>query len=344
MVECSDISIIVPVYNGGEAFKQCLESLRPAQADGCEIIVVADGDTDGSRELAQNFGAIVHQFPQPGGPARARNAGAQIAQGQILFFVDADVVVHPDTVSKVMQAFAADPDLAALMGSYDDQPQAANFLSQYRNLLHHYTHQVANQEANTFWGACGAIRKAIFWQVDGFSEAYRRPMIEDIELGYRLKAAGYKLALYRDIQVKHLKRWEVQSMIKTDFFSRALPWTELLLQRRHLDNDLNLKISARLSVVASYGFLLMSMLALVGLFVSFSLFAMTAVLALICAALVMALNLPLYCFFNRARGFGFMLRCLPWHWFYFLYSGLAFGIGNFKFWYGSWSQANPNEA
>ena len=128
------VSIIVPVYNGGEEFQACLRSIAQAVPQSMELIVVADGDTDGSREVASTFGAQVIPLPSPGGPARARNIGARRAQGEILFFVDADVTVPPDAVAQVTAAFLAAPDVVALFGSYDDQPAAPNFLSQYKNL------------------------------------------------------------------------------------------------------------------------------------------------------------------------------------------------------------------
>ena len=74
----------------------------------------------------------------------------------------------------------------------------------------------------------------------GFDEGYRQPSIEDIELGYRLKQAGHRIRLCKALQVKHLKRWSVVSLLKSDFFDRALPWTELILRDRRVINDLNL--------------------------------------------------------------------------------------------------------
>ena len=63
----------------------------------------------------------------------------------------------------------------------------------------------------------------------GHDERYRRPCIEDIELGYRLRDAGHEIRLCRDLQVKHLKRWRLGDMLTTDLLKRAVPWTRLML-------------------------------------------------------------------------------------------------------------------
>jgi glycosyltransferase involved in cell wall biosynthesis len=141
------ISIVIPVYNGGENFAKCLASIKGSLRQPLEVIVVSDADTDGSWQVAEAFGAKVLRLPTQGGPARARNVGAKVASGDILFFMDADVTLHPDTLSLIEQQFEQLPGLAALIGSYDDAPGADNFLSQYKNLFHHYTHQVSSEVA-----------------------------------------------------------------------------------------------------------------------------------------------------------------------------------------------------
>jgi hypothetical protein len=110
-------------------------------------------------------------------------------------------------------------------------------------------HQHSNPKAVTFWSGCGAIRRQVFLDAGGFDENhYHAPAIEDIELGYRLAQAGRKLALNADIQVKHLKHWNLRSMLETDFFRRAIPWSELVLRSGRMPNDLNLRVSQRISV------------------------------------------------------------------------------------------------
>jgi GT2 family glycosyltransferase len=303
-----------------------LDSLGEAIPGPLETIVVADGDSDGSWRVAEEFGATVIRLPNPRGPAGARNAGAGVAKGDILFFVDADVAICSDALAQVAAAFQSEPDLAALFGSYDEQPGATNFLSQYRNLFHHLVHQQAREDAVTFFGACGAIRREVFLSLGGFDqERYRHPCVEDIELGYRLKRAGHRIRLCKGLQVKHLKKWTAGGLLKADFFYRALPWTELILQEGRFVNDLNLRLSSRVSVALAHSFLL----SLVGSlwWTGFLLMAAGFVSALL------LINAPVYRFFYRKRGLRFMLGVFPWHLLYFFYCGLAFVVGAVRFFF-----------
>lgn len=313
------VSLIVPVYRGGADFRRCLAQLFHLSPPAAEVIVVVDGadEDDGSGAAAEAAGARVIYLPQRSGPAAARNAGARLASGELLLFVDADVVPNPALVAQVQAVFATEPHLAALIGSYDDAPGATSFLSQYRNLLHHYVHQTAEPQATTFWGACGAVRRQVFWAVGGFDENYTIPAMEDVELGYRLNGAGYVIRLCRDIQVQHLKHWSALNLLRTDIFQRAIPWAQLLRRGGgRLPNDLNLRIGSRVSAVLAW--------LLVALLLAGSVWPLLWYGAVAAAVGLLGLNAPLYRFFQQKRGWLFTLGVLPWHWLYYLYSSAAF--------------------
>jgi glycosyltransferase involved in cell wall biosynthesis len=242
------ISVVIPVYNSAETLRSCLEHLRQSTVTDYECIVVDDGSTDKSADVARELGAIVLQTGRRSGPAYARNLGARKAQGTLLFFIDADVCVYPATVERVLADFNQDTELTAVIGSYDDLPESQDFLSLYRNLMHHYVHHQSHRAACTFWSGCGAIRKSVFHEYSGFDESYNRPAIEDIELGYRLGRDNRKMLLDTSIVVKHLKRWSFFSLVKTDILDRGIPWTELILRDRFMPNDLNVQLSQRVSV------------------------------------------------------------------------------------------------
>jgi cellulose synthase/poly-beta-1,6-N-acetylglucosamine synthase-like glycosyltransferase len=240
--------------------------------------------------------------------------------------VDADVVCFPDTLDLVEGIFQQDPDLDAVIGSYDDKPPETNFLSRYKNLTHHFVHQKGSTDASTFWTGCGAIRRDVFNSLNGFDESYRTPSIEDIELGYRLKRAGKRIRLCKELVVKHAKRWTLPGLLQSDIFGRAIPWTVLQLSYGEILNDLNVERTQRASAVLVC---FAALLALLGLlkgcfFVGISL----------CLIPVLYWNRDLYQFYYRCGGISFALRATIMHWLYYFYSSLAFGVGFLKFRFG----------
>ena len=315
------LSVVVPVYNGGQAFEDCLKAITRSTFRDWELIVVDDGSTDESRAVAMRFGARMLVTTGRQGPGAARNAGAQVAVGDYLFFVDADCEVQPDTFATAVDILQSDERIDALFGSYDDEPGAGNFIAQYKNLLHHFVHQRSQEEASTFWAGCGAVKRRVFLALGGFDVArYARPSIEDIDLGYRLKLSGGRIRLAKNVQVKHNKAWRLRSLVRTDLLDRGIPWARLVLQNRLLFvNDLNLQMHNRISVVANY---------LLPLAVATSVIWTQALLLVAVLVLCIArLNMDLYQFFYRKRGTFFVLRVVPLHWLYYAYSGLAMLMG-----------------
>ena len=131
------ISVVVPVYNNPQDLAECIAAIAASAPGGTEIIVVDDASTDGTALTAAACGARVIKLEKNSGPAAARNHGAGHARGAILVFVDADVVLAPSAIERITRLFEAQPDTAAVFGSYDAKPRAPGLLSQYRNLLHH---------------------------------------------------------------------------------------------------------------------------------------------------------------------------------------------------------------
>ncbi|HMF54804.1 MAG TPA: glycosyltransferase [Pyrinomonadaceae bacterium] len=313
------LSIIIPVYNGGSQLEQCLAAICASDFRDYEIVVVDDGSTDGSAELARAHGAKVLHLARRLGPAAARNRGAGRARADLILFIDADVVVRRDTLAHVAAFFRTCPGIAAAFGSYDDAPAARNFVSQYKNLLHHFVHQQSAAEAATFWAGCGAIRRKAFEDVGGFDERkYRRPSIEDIEMGHRLRRKGFRIILDKELQVKHLKRWTFSSLLRTDIFNRALPWSKLILEEDGMINDLNLRVRDRVS--AALVWLAVSLLVLS----YFSIAFFAGMLATLTAILL--LNLPFYRFLKERRGRLFALRSFGMLSLYYFYSASVFAL------------------
>ncbi len=314
----------MPVYNGEHFLPGCLDALFASDYESFEVIVVDDCSTDKSAELSREKGAKVLSMAKNSGPAAARNFAAESAIGDILLFVDADVVVKKDTLRKVAESFERNPDISALFGSYDDEPFERNFLSQYKNLQHHFVHQTSKPEASTFWAGLGAVRREAFKKVGGFDcEKFAIPSIEDIELGVRLRSSGHNILLNREIQATHLKKWELIPLVKTEIFCRAMPWSKLILTSQGMINDMNLKTNDRLSA----GFVALSLAV-----IPFIFFQPLLVFLLLAFLLMIAfLNRRIFKFFYDKKGFTFALLTFPWQFFYFFYSGATFVFCWFRY-------------
>ena len=310
-------TVIVPFHNNLDYLARCLEALtsRPPDVD---VIVASDGAPVSCALLARQWGAHVCQLPTRRGPAAARNCAAAIARGEILIFVDADVVVAEGAVAAMVSRFREDDGIAAVFGSYDDHPGAPGYFSQYKNLAHAFVHRTAAVDVPTFWAGFGGIRAAVFRAVNGFDESYTRPCIEDIELGTRLAAGGWRTVVDPSLQACHLKPWTFVSMVRSDIRDRAIPWTRLILQSRQFPAALNIDWRARASVALCWT-------AIICLLYSLRVPAALTIAAL-AVATTLWLNRTFYAFLASRRGAMFAVAGSAVHLVYHLYSGLSFVI------------------
>src|SRR5574338_113470 len=235
------LSVIVPVRDGAGFLAQSLPALRASDLarDAWELIVVDDASRDGSGEVAARFADLV-----------VRPSGA-------------DVSVHEDALRRLARAFDDDA-VAAVFGAYDTSPRAPGLVSQYRNLLHHWVHVQGRGEAETFWAGLGAVRRRAFLAAGEFDETMSQ--LEDIDLGYRLRALGHRILLRPEIQGTHLKQWTLGSMVRTDLFGRGVTWMRLHLEqgRKGRPGTLNLRPAEKLYTLLAFTAALALGVALVG--------------------------------------------------------------------------------
>jgi GT2 family glycosyltransferase len=212
------LTAVVPATDDPPTLDSCRAAILSAAEPPEEVVVVFEPVGDGA--------------------SAARNAGASRATGDAIVFVDSDVAVHRDAFARIRRALGERPGLTAVIGSYDDAPAANTLVSEFRNLLHHHVHQQAAGPIASFWGGLGAIRRDAFLDAGGFD--VRQAWLEDVELGMRLAEAGAAIELDPRLLGKHLKRWTLREMIRTDVLRRGAPWVELLMRRRRAPAELNL--------------------------------------------------------------------------------------------------------
>jgi len=309
------------MYNAERLIERCLAPLLAMRERGeiAEIIVVNDGSTDHSAEIVRRHASVrLVAMDAQGGPGAARNLGAKVATGTYLWFVDSDVVAAEDAARVLRETFAR-TGATAVIGSYDDRPAAENFLSQYKNLVHHYYHHRGKARASTFWGGCGAVERGVFLKLGGFdAKRYRYPSIEDIDFGYRLGDAGGRIVLERSLQGKHLKEWRFVNLVHTEIFRRALPWSRLMLERKDVTDDLNLGKSERARAILA--------LAMIAGILAWAIGWLSGGVVAILAAILVAANAGFIAFFARTRGPFFAARAFLFHQLYYAYSSAAFAV------------------
>ena len=255
------VAVIIPAYNARDTLPACLDAIHAMQRAPDEVLLFSDGSTDDTDEIARKAGVtVIRNDGKPRGPGYGRNQAAQHAQSELILFVDADVVISPQALDRLLSEMLAH-DAKAAFGSYDDQPWSQRVTSLYANLRHHYVHQQSQREARTFWSGLGLIDRETFIALGGFDvEMFAHPSIEDIELGARVVAAGHRIRLVPEALCKHWKDWSLWRVWHTDVVRRALPWSRLIADGKTGGADLNISwverfksLLALLTVVCMFG-------------------------------------------------------------------------------------------
>jgi glycosyltransferase involved in cell wall biosynthesis len=309
------ISIIIPTYNSSRTIRLCLEGIMNQHEKPDEVIVVDDCSKDSTLEIINDFDVKLIRNLSNRGPSYSRNKGAQVASGDILFFVDSDILIPEDATMKIKEIFDKMPDISCLCGIYSVIPLIEKrFISSYRIIQSHYWKKSGCGFVTRFSVSVGAIKKEAFDAVGGFNEEFSKADVEDYEIGHKLIEKGYKIYQTDKIQAKHDGIYLFRDLIST-LFRRSFLYFSLLLRRKKPDTGyLNkmriLTYPVALCSVALFLFAFMNIIYLWFWFLS--------------VLIIMILDIGLYNAFRKEKGIFFMLRCIPLH--YFVISVMAFGF------------------
>lgn len=208
------ISIIIPVYNSSFTLKECLDSIFSSTFKDYEVIVVSGNSTDDSIKIAKQFQIKIIELPENKGPALARNKGFQVAQGDIILFLDSDVIINKNSLSLIIDKFSL-AEVNAIQGIYSHEPNYKYLATQfYQSYLCYYVWPENKKYATTLVTGCFAIRKEIFNKFGGFDVNIENASCEDEKFGYSLIEKGYKILILRDLQVVHRVNYNVINFIK----------------------------------------------------------------------------------------------------------------------------------
>ncbi|MEV0326083.1 glycosyltransferase family A protein [Micromonospora echinospora] len=180
------VSVVIPCYNRARTVAICVRSVRRQTYPAIEIVVVDDASDDGSAAIAEAAGATVLRLDTNSGPGAARNRGAAHARGEILFFLDADVALEPDSVAAAVAHLLSSPGLGAICGVLRPESLLTrNLVAEYRALqMYHWwlAHEGPMEGLHT---ALCAMRAEVFREVGPFNPDLRHT--EAPEYGHRLR-------------------------------------------------------------------------------------------------------------------------------------------------------------
>lgn len=314
------VSLVIPVYNAEKTLRECLSRVFASTARDFEVVIVDDGSTDSSASIAATFPARVVPTAGRVGPAAARNLGARVAEGQVLFFIDSDVMVRPDTIGRLTTRFEQQEELDGLCGVQAVEMRHRDLVSQYKNLWMRWSYMRCTGDVPLFYTTAAAIRRERFLEAGGFDQGYGTPNVEDQDFGQRLMRLGMKIQVAPELEVEHVKHYSLTSLLTTDYM-RAMSLVLLKLRHPSELTQGSVPVTTMLSIPLT---MLGALALLLGLVLGSPAIAATGAVA---GGAVVVFNREFLSAIASTEGWGRALASVPVLWLELLVSGAGLGAG-----------------
>jgi glycosyltransferase involved in cell wall biosynthesis len=183
------VSVIIPHYNHGAFIEEAVESVYASNYANIELIIIDDSSSEINSleklELIKIKYSEVKIITQTNsGPSVAKNRGAEHAQGQYLFFLDADNIIFPHYISDAVQILEKNTEVAMVYADYECFGEISEI--HYSGICQEYMLPIGNSIDN-----CVLIRKKVFCSIGGFDINLSKLGLEDWELWINLKKNNY---------------------------------------------------------------------------------------------------------------------------------------------------------
>jgi len=309
------ISVIIPAFNASVSLTRLLHSLKTSRFKDFEVIIGDDASFEAMSELCSGvakrakFPVSFIRLKRNEGPAGARNAAAKKARGTVIFFLDSDVEVYPDTLGNVAKKFKEDDDLTAVTGVWDKHQHTNRFFPQFK-ALRDWSYWTNERDRDGYYylfsTRVAAIRRKVFERLGGFNTIFRQ--MEDVELTYRI-ARRYAIIFAPDVRVHH--EFEDFWPVAKKYFWRSFYWNRLYKERKKFD-PVATTMWESLAAISAAGSLGVLGLGVLIVFIFPSNFVRTNILGIfIVLLLIHIILIRRFLFFvRREKGFSFMIRSL----------------------------------
>jgi GT2 family glycosyltransferase len=210
--EYPKVSVVVCAYNAESTMAPCLDSLRGVRYPAFEVVVVDDGSTDRTGQIADGYEGIhvIHQENK--GLSAARNVGIAASTGEIIAFTDSDCVVDPDWLHYLVATFLSSGQ-AAVGGPNLPPPEDSLVASCVAASPGGPLHVLLDdEEAEHIPGCNMAFRREVLDEIGGFNPIYRAAG-DDVDVCWRLQEHGYRIAFSPAAMVWHFRRNTVKAYV-----------------------------------------------------------------------------------------------------------------------------------
>jgi glycosyltransferase involved in cell wall biosynthesis len=294
------LSIVIPTYNAEKYMPALLDSIFHNKVDDMEVVIVDDCSTDDTVRISKSFPVRVIKMERNSGPAKARNIGVEAAKGDIIYFLDSDVIVLDGAIKEVKDYFDRNPSAKCVIGICSTEPLNKGFVSKYMALFE-YIHLIGqeNQKVSVFAPRCGAIKRDFFLEIGSYDENYRGADVEDFELARRINRQA-EIILNPKIMVRH-QFANFRQALKI-YSRRTVMWVHLFLKEKQLDNAGPTSPSNGLSAI----FALFSFLSLFVLPVT----SLAKPVFIVLIAFYLFFNLKWWHFMRKEAGLSFAVKAL----------------------------------
>lgn len=198
-----DVSVIVPAYNSAATIGACLQALASQSLPGrsYEVIVVDDGSSDMTREIAIRFDVRFIEQPHKG-PAAARNRGVMEAHGEIVLFTDADCQPTENWISEMVAPFEL-LEVVGVKGAYRTRQTGVIPRFVQCEYEERYERMARRRQIDFIDTYSAGYRREVFLREKGFDVRYPTASVEDQEFSFRLAKRGYRMVFNPHAVVYH---------------------------------------------------------------------------------------------------------------------------------------------
>jgi len=238
-----NISVIIPANNSEKTITLCLEDVYKSHGVHFEVIVVDCGSKDLTVSRASKYAVRLIQAGEGTEKGSARNKGAEAAKGDTLVFIDADILIQPDSLKKIYGIMNARIDIDAVTGLLAKITIDGNFFTRYKNLYMNYRFKKMPDIVDFLFTSIAAVRRAAFVP---FSDELKP---KDTEVGQKLaKMEGRKIFFDRTLEVIHIKEYDFAKIIKNDFivpfgwakiFWKYKGWKDVFKEKRYAHSSID---------------------------------------------------------------------------------------------------------